>query len=411
MTSKEISCDKHSAHTEACLVAVKTLIERNDLEGAHTELARLAKQADAVKYIDQFVELSFAVRKPDIIEAILVNVASHAEKVSVLFRLVDLYRRLGERSNAFRKAMELTRFCAESPGDLRKVATCLGEMGEMTYALDIRERLLRSAPGDYLLALDVIDAKAQITLGKIRTKWRPHSDLKAIQGELDKVMNAPDLPLAAWTRAAHLYAFLGDWVAALGAIRRAVEKPDAGFGTRHRLVSLLTRNGLFREAKQELASLFAQCRTDPKQLRMLGDLAIKLPDWPLARQMAETQYQCEPKDGESILYLARQLRVVGEPSRAQQLLSSLIHAEGHSVLLSDQQWVRLAEELYELGDITQAKEAVAKARATGTGSTVARQLAVLDKLGRAAQPSPGRGQTPERVPVSIASRLAKIFRR
>src|ERR1700678_1101525 len=102
MTSQEIICDKHSADTEACLVAVKTLIERNDLGGAHTELARLSKQADAVKYIDQFVELSFAVRKPDIIEVILANVASHAAKVSVLFRLVDLYRRLGERSNAFR---------------------------------------------------------------------------------------------------------------------------------------------------------------------------------------------------------------------------------------------------------------------------------------------------------------------
>jgi tetratricopeptide (TPR) repeat protein len=406
-------CETHTANTPAGLCAVNTLVRAGKEEDAYRELMRLTKQGDAANHIDQFVEFSRQLRKPDVIEHFLSDALPRSAKVSVLFGLVDCYRELGDRATAFRKLMDLAQTCADSPDDLRRVAACFVELGELSKALDIRRGLLRSAPGDYWLALDVVDVKARTPLGK--DKKRADVEFKKIRAELTEIMKAPDLPSAAWERASHLYEDLGDLEAALLAIRKAVEGFESGFEMRHRLVVLLARKGRKRSARHELEALFRECRKDPKRIRMLGIVAWSLRDRRLARKFAEAQFESEPTNPESILYLAQQLRMIGDRIRAQRLLCDLFHSERRSPYILDHQWVRLAQELYEVGNVTLAKEAITEAKTRKPNSAkvqkLAATIALTEKLGESGSTAPPREDVPELMQLGFFSRLAKIFRR
>jgi len=401
-------CATLPANTGACLGAVSTLIRVANLEGAHRELARLAKHGDAAKHIDRFVEFAVKLRKPEVVEALLSDALPRSARVSVQLGLVNAYRRLGDRPNAFQKLLALVQNRADSAEDLRAVADSFDQLGEVAYAVDIRKRLLRSTPGDHLLALDVLDAEARIPLDKMRAYYR----LKKLHSELDGIMRVPDLPAAVWERASHVYEQLGDVDSALRAIRKALGARAGRAGAQQRLAALLARKGLTRSARQELAALLPQCRQDPSRLRVLGGLAVNLPDWQLALQFAEAQFQCEPTDPEGILYFARHLRMAGDRDRAQSLLASLFHAERRSPSISSEQWLQLAQELYDVGDSKLTKEAVTEVLAREPNSEAARTLAAstvqLEKLRKTGAVAPPRGNAPR---PGFVSRLVKIFRR
>jgi len=406
-------CQAQRANTEPRLCAVDTLIRAGNMVDAHRELTRLTKREDAVRHIGQFVEYALRLRKPEVLEALLSDALPRSAKVSVLFGLVECYRQLGDRKNAFRGLMDLAQTCSSSLEDLRRVAACSAELGEFSLALDIRKRLLRSAPGDNWLALDVVEVKAQIALRK--DKHRAHAEWKKVRSELTEIMTAPDLSGAAWERASHLYEDLDDVGAALRAVRKAVEGTESGFDVRRRLVQLLLRTGRRRSARRELESLFIEYRKDANRLRALGALALWLRDRQLAQSFAEAQFECAPTEPESTLYLAWQLRTLGKRGRAQGLLLSLYHAERQSPCLSDKQWARLAEELYEVGDITVVREAIAEAVARDPDSEIVRRLigkkALTEKLGEALSPTRAREKHPAIVQLGLFSRLGKIFRR
>jgi thioredoxin-like negative regulator of GroEL len=141
-------------------------------------------------------------------------------------------------------------------------------------------------------------------------------------------------------------------------------------------------------------------------------LAVNLPDWQLALQFAEAQFQCEPTDPEGILYFARHLRMAGDRDRAQSLLASLFHAERRSPSISSEQWLQLAQELYDVGDSKLTKEAVTEVLAREPNSEAARTLAAstvqLEKLRKTGAVAPPRGNAPR---PGFVSRLVKIFRR
>jgi tetratricopeptide (TPR) repeat protein len=407
-------CEKLASNTWACLCAVSTFIRARDFAHAHLELTRLTKQGDAENYIPQFIEYALQLKKPEIIEALLAAPLPRSPKVSILFGLVNYYRQEGNRANAFRHVMDLAQICADSPEDLRKIATCFVDLGEYSSALDIRRRLFRSAPGDYLLALDIVDLKARIPLEK--DKKRARAELKKVHFELTEIMKAPDLPPAAWERASNLYESLGDLGAALRAIRKAVVHLEAGFEARNRVVVLLARKGRRRSARRELKVLFGEYGKDPTRLRILGKLALWLRDSDLAQKIAEAQFECEPNNPEGILYLARQLRMVGDRSRARRLLSDLFRAERQTRFISAQQSARLAQELYEAGDAILAKEALAEAVAREPNSEVVRKLvatiSLTDRLGARVSPNSAHVEAdPELVRPSFFSRLSKILQR
>jgi tetratricopeptide (TPR) repeat protein len=355
------------------LRAVDTLIRDRKFERAQRDLARLTLHRDAPKHVDQFLEASEKLGIPDVIEALLSHPMPDSVRVAILFRLVDLYRRLGDRRNAFKKLMDLANTCTDSPTDLRKVSTYCVLLDEFAFALEIRERLLRRAPRDYSLALDVVEVRLR-------------SNKARAQSELNEIMKAPDLESAAWVRASYLYGWLGDADSALRAINKAIELRDSDPWARYRLAAVLKRRGLTRRAREELTKLLVDRRMKPKELRMSGDLAFELPDRKLALRFAEAQYEREPADPECIIYFARHLRIAGDRDRAHHLLAGLFQAERRCPSLSDQQWVGLAEGLASVGDILLTKEAVAEAIARQPNSTIARALAakttLLERFGK-----------------------------
>jgi tetratricopeptide (TPR) repeat protein len=396
------------ANTRAGLNEAGRLIQAGNLAGAHSELMRLVSHSDAANYLDRFVKFSLKLQKPDVIEALLSDGLPRAERVTMLFQLIELYQRLNDRSSAFRKAMDLTPICADSPDNLHRVAACFVSLGEFRFALEIRERLLRAAPHDYLLALDVVEAKAQIPTNKKRSR----AVLDKVRFELTTIMKAPNLPPTAWERAARLYEELDDLDAALQATRKVVESGDSGAAARERLARLLVRKNMLREARHELAILLVERAKEPNRLRALGDLALTLPDRPLAMKFAEAQFECEPTNPECILYLARQLRMDGDLIRAQHLLSSLFHAERESPSISDRQWVRLAQELHDVGDTSHTQEAIAEALKREPHNKVLRNLslttALLEKIGAGRASS---NHIPGPTAPSLVSRLVTIFRK
>ena len=354
--------DRHANNTAACLQALNAFVATGDLERVHQELERLAKHADAPNRIARFIEFSVKLRKPDILEHFLSGALPRSTRALILFSLVDLYQELGDRPNGFRTLKDLATTCADSPVDLRRVADYCVRLREIAFALEIRERLLRNAPRDYLLALDVVAARIP------SDRHRARSDLKTIMG-------ASDLPPACWERASYLYERLDEAGAALRAIAKAVAFRTSGPGVRHRLAVLLARKGQTRRARAELTTLLAEGRADPSRLRASGELAFNLGDRQLAQRFAEAQFQLAPTDPVSVLYLARQLRIVGDRNGAELLLSALFVAERRSPSLSGQQWAKLAQELYAIGEITRAIEAVAEAMAREPDGAVARKLA------------------------------------
>lgn len=364
---------RHGNNTAACLLAIKTLMKTGDLEGAYRELSRLTKHSDAVYRIASFVEFSVKLRRTEIIEAFLSDRLSYSATVLVLFSLADIYEQLGNRKAAFAKLMDLATTCANSPTDLRRVASYGLQLHEIAFALELLERLSRDDPRDYLLALDVVDARIP-------------SNKHLALSDLEKIMSAPDLSSAAWQRASILYERLGNAKAAFRTIEAAVSLPDSSPEARHRLVVLLRRKGKTSRARRELATLLAEGRADPRQLRASGDLALSLNDRQLAQKFAEAQFERAPTNSECILYLARCSRVVGNRVRAERLLFSLFEAERRSPSMPDRQWVKLAQELYEVGNIALAKEAIVEAVTREPTSEVARKLsatiALLEKLAK-----------------------------
>jgi tetratricopeptide (TPR) repeat protein len=369
---------------------VNALIRAREYDNAHNELVRLTQHDEAANHIDRFVGFAVKLRKPDVMEAFLSDALPSSKRVNILFRLADVYQRLGNRKNAFRKLLELAKICADSPENLRRVAECAVKIGEYSFALEIRGDLLRNAPQDHSLALDVVEARIPLNKG------RAYSELNAI-------MRMPDLPWTAWERAADLYERFGREIsssskAAIRAIEKAIAMPDSGPEARYRLAAILTRKAVrpresgigapyhlvamlarsaqIRRVRKELALLLVECRNDPQRLRTLADLAFALHDQPLAQKLAEAQYNSAPADPECILYFARHMRVSGNPIQAQRLLSDLFHAERQCQSMSDRQWVILAEELSAIGDSPLAKEAIAEAVAREPSSSLARKLAV-----------------------------------
>jgi predicted Zn-dependent protease len=170
-----------------------------------------------------------------------------------------------------------------------------------------------------------------------------------------------------------------------------------------------------RAAILELTALLAQYHGDPNRLRSLGNVARRLPARELARKFAEAQFQLEPRNPEAILYLAQQLRMDGDRTRALELLSSLFHNERRAPFISDQQWVRLAQELYEVGEIALTKEAIAEVVAREPNNplvrTVTATTALLEKFGEGASTGPSQEAVHEPVRQGLASRLARMLRR
>jgi len=359
--------ERHPTDTVACLQTLNTLISAGNLEGAYRELLRLAKHEDATNRVASFIEFSSKLQKPDILEYFLSKALPQPARVLILFSLVDLYQQVNDRRRAFRKLMDLAAACVNSPEDLRKVADYSAKLNEVAFALDIRERLLQSAPQDYRLALDVVEARIP-------------SDKMTAHAELKQIMSRRDLPSVAWEQASRLYGGLSDTDAALQAITKAVSLPDASPAARHRLAAMLGQKGQTRRARRELAALLAESRADPSRLRAAADLALILRDRKLAQKFAEAQFQRAPTDPECILYLARHSRLAGDLSRAKQLLSSLLQAERLAPSMSGQQWIKLAQELYDAGNISLAKEAVVEAVAREPKSAVARKLAATIAL-------------------------------
>jgi tetratricopeptide (TPR) repeat protein len=390
-----------SGNTWVCLFGVDTLIRVGDFEGANRELMRLARHGDAPEHIGRFVELSLTLKRPEVIEAFLSDTAPHSDRVSILFRQVGFYRRLGDRPGAFRKCLELARICAGSPEELRRVATDFLQLGERSSALEILERLLPIAPGDHPLALDLVDALIP-------------SDLPRAHAELVRITSTSDLPTAAWERASGLFERLKDLDAALRSIKAAAMAPGSRPYTRQRLAALLARMGHTRAAKDELLALLSACRKDPYRLRALGGVALTLPDLPLAVEFAEAQFRCDPTNPESIMHLARQVRMGGDRLRARELLSALLNSERRSPSMSDQHWIQLAQELYETGDAALTKDAVAEVLARQPTNEVALGLAATAELLDRFR-APAQAATPQarREPVrsSRVSKLARFFRR
>jgi tetratricopeptide (TPR) repeat protein len=394
--------EKQSSNTVACLQALNTLIRGGDLESAKRELERLAKQSDAAKHVTYFLAFSVRLRRPEVVETLLSDALPSSARVLILFGLVDLYRELGNRSNAFRKLMVLKETCANCPADLRRVADCCIQLGEYSLALEIRERMLRNTPRDCLLTLDVVEARIPLNCSQALS-------------ELNEIMVAPDLSPGVWERASRLYERLGQEDAALRSISKAVALCGSGPDARHRLAALLARKGLTNRARDELVTLLEECRTNRMRLRAAGDLAFNLPDRELALKFAEAQFQCDPTDPLCILYLAHQLQVGGDRTRAQHLLASFVHVQRVSPTISDEQWIGLAQELYNVGDIALAKEAVSEAVAREPESAeackLAATIALLEKFGKTVPFAPGRGDIPKQERLGFAARLTNIFRR
>ena len=402
-----------ATNTWACLCAVNTLIRAGDVETARQELTRLTKNADALDYIKRFIEHSLELQKPQILEEFLTDRLPEAPRTTVLFALANGYQTTGARKSAFEKLMQLQQICADSPENLRKIAALFVELGEFSTALDIRKQLLRNAPNDYLLALEIVDVKVRNALAKDRKRIRV--ELKKIHTELAAIMQRPHLPSIAWERASHLYEAVDDVSASLRAMRRAVSSPERSFEAAQRFATLLARKGRKRAARQELEKLFAQNAQDPKRLRQLCGPALWLHDHRLARRVAEAQFRLEPDSAESSLVLARQLRLIGDRNRARELLSALIERERRSPFISNLQWVRLAQELYEAGDATLAQEALVEATAREPNNPDLRKLlathALAQKLGRPISLEATQEDQPKTIRIGFFSRLRKIFTR
>ena len=403
-------CRKLADNTFACLNAVSTLIRVGDLEGAHAELARLAKQGEAVNHIGHFVEFSLKLGAPDVMEAFLQDSLPPSTRIAVLYRLVDFYQRLGDRQSAFHHLMSLTKSCTDSPANLRRISNLFAEIGEASFALDIRLRLLKYTPRDVSLALDVVDARIPPRTEQIRLRTRRND--KALS-ELNQIISEPDLPPWVWERASDLYLKLGEIDVALRLIRKAVDV-GAGPKARHRLAVLLAQIGRVRGAKRELAVLLAECSRDPRRLRVMGDFAVDLKDRRLAQRFAEAQFQCDPTNPDCILYLAHQTRMSGDLPRAQHMLCALFDGERRSSSISDEQWVRLAQELYDADEIAVAKEAVAEAVARKPNSAAVRKIAasiaLLNKFDRPDSSMIPPRRASRKAGPGVISRLTRIFR-
>jgi thioredoxin-like negative regulator of GroEL len=131
--------------------------------------------------------------------------------------------------------------------------------------------------------------------------------------------------------------------------------------------------------------------------------------------VAEAQFRLEPDSAESSLVLARQLRLIGDRNRARELLSALIERERRSPFISNLQWVRLAQELYEAGDATLAQEALVEATAREPNNPDLRKLsathALAQKLGRPISLEATQEDQPKTIRIGFFSRLRKIFTR
>src|SRR5471032_3334937 len=86
------------ANTRAGLREVGRLIQAGNLAGAHSELMRLVSHSDAANYLDRFAKFSLKLQKPNVIEALLSDGLPRAERVTMLFQLIELYQRLNDRS-------------------------------------------------------------------------------------------------------------------------------------------------------------------------------------------------------------------------------------------------------------------------------------------------------------------------
>ncbi len=404
-------CERQPANTRAGLSAVKTLIRVGNVEGAYRELMRLAKHEQAADYIDEFVECSLQLRRPEVLETFLSDSLSPSIKNAVLFGLVDCYLGRSDRANAFRTLVDLAQTCIDNREDLLRVAAWFVKLGECSMALDIRQRLLQTSPNDHGLALDIVDVKVRL----LNEKKGAPTEYKRIRTELTEIMKAQHLPATAWERASQLHELLGDMDAALRAIRRAAKDPESTFKMRYRLIVLLRRKRRWRGARRELRALFVTCGKDSRRLRMLGKLALWVGDRQLAQNTAEALLECKPPNVGGILHVARQLRIAGDQRRPRSLLSNLFDAEQRSPFISEKQWIGLAQELYRIGDITLAKEAIAKVAGRSSDEqvvrTLASRIALTEKLGERVSRTARRKTASQSVPQRFFSRLARIFHR
>lgn len=393
-------CNHHPNKTWDCLYVINTFIRNGQSERAHSELARLAKNPDAMQHLGTFAQCSIKLGKVDILELFLSSTLNNATKIALLFHLVNLYSRLSNRTMAFRTLMSLSEICATEPRYLRVVADSMIRIGEYGFALEIRQKLHRASPSDNLLALDVIEAKIP-------------AEKQHAKAQLEALMQTPGLDSACWERASSLYDKMQAFDAALKAIQTAVSIPGSVYSARIRMVALLLRSKKKTRVRKELTVLLHESISDPDRLRSLGDLAYKLGDRDLTLGFAKQQYRCGPANPDAILYSARYFRLFGDVSRATELLTTLYRIERRTPTISDSQWAGLAQGLYDVGQMEFAKNAAFEAIAREPSNVALRNLIaiveLLQKHGEGIQPR--TVAPPTRAQSRIARLASMMFRR
>jgi tetratricopeptide (TPR) repeat protein len=399
-----------SHNTAACLSAVGTLSRRGQEEAAVQELLRLTTNPDACNSIARFIEHATELKSPEILENLLESCKGSSTRITLLFALVEGHVAKGARKIAFAKLMELQTLCSDSPERLRGVANLFVALGEFSTAIDILKRLLGRLPDDYLISLEIVDVKMRIVMAKDRR--RIHLELKKIHAELRAIMKGP-LPALAWERASQLYDSMGELADARRAIKKALKLSRPTFDMRRQYAVLLARTFHTRAARRELERLFSENAQNANNIRILCGLARWMQNQELARSLAEAQFALEPEAPESCLFLARQLNLQGDQASARELLRALCERERRQPFISNPQRIRLAQELYEAGDLDLARAALDEATARDPGNATVRKLtatfALSRRLGNTIEPAGTPPTPPDPARVSLMTRIRNFF--
>jgi tetratricopeptide (TPR) repeat protein len=386
-------------HVFAGLHAVHTFIRFGQYDVAAREVERLSKLDGAVNHIGHFVEFAAKLDRPEIIESFLSPSLQKSERIAVGFRLAELYRLRQDRRNSFRKLAALAEDCKGSPAALLRIGDMLMEIGETSFALEIRRRLLRTDPTSSLYRMNVLES--EILGGQ-----------EGAIGKLDALLQADIEDPAIWERASHIYELREQPQLALRAIQAAVKLRKDSVSARQRLIHLLLTQRNLRAARAELRKVLAEGTCSSAALRHFGSQAVTCNDPALVMEFAEAQHRPNRLDPEAILYLANACRVAGDAERARQLLTALFESERRFATLSEDQLARLAQELLEVEGSRMAKETAIEVLARNPNSEAARRVKTsvefYEKHGIAAKPAaPAPKAAPRRLGLvaSIASSL------
>ena len=363
-------------NTWACLHAVNTYIRCGRLAGAEAELRRLRQNKDCLNYMGTFAEFSIKLQMYDLLEEVLSQPIPLAAKLPALFGVTDTYSRIGERSRAFKILMQLATLCKESATDMQRVAKALLRIGESRYALELLEQLNRRRALDLPERLDVAEAWTALDRDKGRQ-------------QLGSLAVDPRLTPEQVERTASLLERVGLVKGALECVDRARSRSHANIALMHRRAQLLWQLKRKFRARRQLRALRSEKITDTGRLRQLADLAFKFGDRRLAVRFAEQQFECDPKNPECIIFLARNLILIDRVERAGQLLEALYNRETQCPFLSGEQWLRLANGLYEAKQLKLAHAAAAESARQLPHNAEAKKLTTTVALLIRIQEGPG----------------------